>query len=152
MNASIRRQMLRRDPRLSRMRRFAGLATLGLGFAFSAAALAQEKPSGGAPMSPGWTFGEQGGAALYDNICAACHQPDAKGASGAGAYPALAANANLASAPYATSVVLHGLRGMPPIGLMMSDAQVADAINYVRSHFGNRYDDPVSAADVKAAR
>ena len=34
----------------------------------------------------------------------------------------------------------------------MSDAQVADVINYVRTHFGNSYTDAVSAADVAAAR
>ena len=26
---------------------------------------------------------------------------------------------------------------MPPVGDMMSDAQVADVVNYVRTHFGN---------------
>ena len=30
---------------------------------------------------------------------------------------------------------------MPPIGGMMSDAQVADVVNYVRTHFGNAYPD-----------
>ena len=35
---------------------------------------------------------------------------------------------------------------------MMSDQQVADVINYVRTHFGNDYRDTVSAAAVKAAR
>ena len=41
---------------------------------------------------------------------------------------------------------------MPPVGQMMSDQQVADVINYVRTHFGNAYDDAVSPADVQAAR
>ena len=41
---------------------------------------------------------------------------------------------------------------MPPVGQMMSDQQIADVINYVRTHFGNAYDDVVSAADVGAAR
>jgi mono/diheme cytochrome c family protein len=35
---------------------------------------------------------------------------------------------------------------------MMSDAQVADVVNYVRTHFGNSYDDAVSAADVAGVR
>jgi mono/diheme cytochrome c family protein len=35
---------------------------------------------------------------------------------------------------------------------MMSDQQAADVINYVRAHFGNRYGDAVSAADVETAR
>ena len=67
-------------------------------------------------MSPGWRFAEQGGVAIYVNVCAACHQPDAKGAEGAGAYPALAGNPELASGDYVLRVVLNGLRGMPPVG------------------------------------
>jgi mono/diheme cytochrome c family protein len=34
----------------------------------------------------------------------------------------------------------------------MSDAQVADVANYIRTHFGNSYSEAVSAADVAAAR
>jgi hypothetical protein len=34
----------------------------------------------------------------------------------------------------------------------MSDQQVADVANYVRSHFGNAYGDTVTVAAVKAAR
>ena len=49
-------------------------------------------------------------------------------------------------------VLLGGLKGMPPVGDMMSDPQVADVVNYVRTHFDNSYMDPVSAADVAAAR
>ena len=41
---------------------------------------------------------------------------------------------------------------MPPVGGMMTDAQVADVVNYVRTHFGNAYPGAVSAADVSAAR
>ena len=117
-----------------------------------ACAFAQEPSSPTPVLSQGRGFSEQGGAALYANICAACHQPDAKGAVGAAAYPALAENKNLASVDYLESLLFNGLRGMPPLGRMMSDEQVADVINYVRSHFGNSYDDLVSAASVKAAR
>jgi hypothetical protein len=35
---------------------------------------------------------------------------------------------------------------------MMSDEQVADVINYVRTHFGNSYAGAVSAAEVSTAR
>jgi mono/diheme cytochrome c family protein len=114
----------------------------------AAPARASEKPF----ISPGRGFGEQGGAELYANVCAACHQPDAKGAVGAGAYPALAGNKKLDSSDYVLSVLLNGQRGMPPVGQMMSDAQVADVVNFVRTHFGNLASDEVSAADVKAAR
>ncbi len=77
---------------------------------------------------------------------------DAKGAVGAGAYPALAGSSNLGSADYVLRVVIRGQRDMPPLGGMMSDEQVADVVNYVRSHFGNNYRDTVSVAAVHAAR
>jgi mono/diheme cytochrome c family protein len=113
---------------------------------------AADDPTKSAAMSHGWEFSEQSGADLFRNVCAACHQPDAKGAVGAGAYPPLAADGKLAASGFVLTVLLHGLDGMPPVGEMMSDAQVADVINYVRTHFGNSYSDSVSAADVLAAR
>src|SRR5271166_17947 len=100
------------------------------------------------PLSRGRIFEEQGGAALYASVCAGCHQPDARGASGAADYPALKENKSLASADYLEGWLLNGQRGMPPVGQMMSDQQVADVINYVRTHFGNAYGDAVSAANV----
>jgi mono/diheme cytochrome c family protein len=103
-------------------------------------------------LSAGFRFAEQTGETLYTHVCQACHMPDAKGATGAGAYPALAGDKNLAANGYAVSVVLNGQRGMPPIGVMMSDDQVAAVVNYVRTHFGNNYPDAVTAADVKAVR
>jgi mono/diheme cytochrome c family protein len=105
-----------------------------------------------AAMSHGWGFSERGGAELFRNICAGCHQPDAKGAVGAGTYPSLVADEKLASADFMMSVLLGGLKAMPPVGDMMSDAQVADVVNYVRTHFGNSYEDAVSAEAVSAAR
>jgi mono/diheme cytochrome c family protein len=35
---------------------------------------------------------------------------------------------------------------------MMSDAQIAAVVNYVRTHFGNGHRDAVSAEDVKLVR
>jgi mono/diheme cytochrome c family protein len=49
-------------------------------------------------------------------------------------------------------VVLRGLNGMPAFGGMLDDRQVADVVNYVRTSFGNRYKDAVTAKDVAAAR
>ena len=120
--------------------------------AVGAPALADDASPKSAAMSHGWEFAEQGGADLYSHVCAACHQADAKGAVGAGAYPPLADDKDLASAEFVLGVVLRGLNDMPPVGSMMSDAQVADVVNYVRTHFGNAYPDAVSAADVAAAR
>jgi mono/diheme cytochrome c family protein len=104
------------------------------------------------PLSSGRVFDEQGGAALFASVCAGCHQPDARGATGAADYPALTENKAVASADYLERLLLGGQRGMPPVGQMMSDQQIADVINYLRTHFGNAYDDVVSAADVGAAR
>ena len=60
------------------------LAPLALALIVAAAvgwaALADDAAVKSAPMSRGWVFGELGGADLFGNVCAACHQPDAKGA------------------------------------------------------------------------
>ena len=58
-------------------------------------------------------------------------------------YPALAKNENLETAGYPVGVVVKGQKAMPPLGPYFSDAQVADVVNYVRTHFGNKYKDKV---------
>lgn len=78
--------------------------------------------------------------------------PDGRGAVGAGMYPALARNPKLEVAGYPISVVLNGQKAMPDFGSMLSDEQVADVVNYVRTNFGNNYKDKVTAADVHTAR
>ncbi|CAM4152024.1 Cytochrome c domain-containing protein [Novosphingobium lubricantis] len=105
----------------------------------------------GAFVSP-FRFSEPDGAKLYKRVCAGCHMGDAKGAKGAGFYPALAGNPNLESAAYPAYVVLHGMHGMPGFAGMMSDEQIAGVVNYVRTNFGNSYSDPITAEEVKAAR
>jgi cytochrome c5 len=74
------------------------------------------------------------------------------GAVGAGAYPALAHNQNLAAAAYPVITVLKGRKAMPPLGSYLSDAQVAAVITYVRTHFGNSYSDPISPEMVRSFR
>jgi mono/diheme cytochrome c family protein len=97
-------------------------------------------------------FPQQTGEDLYKNICQGCHMPDAKGAIGAGAYPALAANPRLAASIYPITVVLRGQRAMISLGESLNDEQVAGVLNYVRTHFGNRYKDVVTPAAVAAQR
>jgi len=106
---------------------FSGLLVAALG----GAALAGE------PAEPG--------KATYQR-CAACHLPD--GAGVPGAFPPLAANVTTFSASeqgrdYLTYVVLKGVSGelrvagqtyrgfMPAIGADLSDAQIADLLNFV---------------------
>ena len=135
------------------MRSLALLAFAVIAAAAGAAPVLADDASSKSPaMSRGWVFDEQGGAELFSNVCAACHQPDAKGAAGAAAYPALAGDKKLASTEFALTVLLQGQKSMPPVGQMMSDDQVADVVNYVRSHFGNSYPGAASAAQVAAAR
>lgn len=120
------------------------LAVLGTSGAFA--------DSAGITFSEGRTFSEQSGEELYTHVCAACHMGNGQGAVGAGHYPALANNENLLSAGYPIYIVLKGQKGMPPFGAMMSDDQVAAVVNYVRSHFGNDYQDAATPQDVKDSR
>lgn len=78
--------------------------------------------------------------------------PGGKGAVGAGIYPPLAKNPRLETAGYPVSIILNGQKAMPRLGPYLSDQQVASVVNYLRTNFGNRYSDKVTAADVKVLR
>jgi mono/diheme cytochrome c family protein len=89
------------------------------------------------------------GEQLFTHICQGCHMPDGRGAVGAGHYPALASNPRLASAAYPVVMVINGRGAMPSFGSGLSDAQIADVVNYVRTHFGNAYTDTLKPEDIK---
>jgi cytochrome c5 len=112
------------------------------------------KPDAHGPNISGFfsPFPFQGGEAIYKGVCQGCHMADAKGAVGAGAYPALAKNENLETAAYPVGIVLKGQKAMPFFALQLNDQQIADVVNYVRTHFGNKYKDKVKPEDVKALR
>jgi mono/diheme cytochrome c family protein len=138
----------RERPARSRSSRWLALCGL-VGFTVSVTTLrhtayAQEIHAGG--------YAQQTGEALYTGLCQGCHMPDARGAVGAGAYPALANNVHLAASMYPITVVIHGQRAMPSFGADLSDEQIANVLNYVRTHFGNHYRDVVTPAAVQAAR
>jgi mono/diheme cytochrome c family protein len=103
-------------------------------------------------FSSGLSFVEMSGEELFANVCQGCHMPGGMGATGAGSYPALAYNKNLEASGYPIELVVNGRRGMPPFGKTMTDDQIAAVVNYVRTNFGNKYEDKVAASDVKAAR
>jgi mono/diheme cytochrome c family protein len=103
------------------------------------------------------------GEQIFHSICQGCHMPDAKGASGAGTYPALAGNPKLASPQYMAAVILFGRHDMPSFATKpevqrgfffgnttLSDEQIAEVINYVRTHFGNTYNNSITAAEIAA--
>jgi mono/diheme cytochrome c family protein len=83
------------------------------------------------------------GAALYLEHCAGCHQAGGRGLPGV--FPPLAGNGVvLASDPAdILKVVLHGVAAqgkyvpMPAFASQLSDAQVADLANYLRTSWGN---------------
>ena len=116
------------------------------------AALGQDSGAGKRTFSSGYRFVEMTGEELFGNVCQGCHMPDATGASGAGSYPSLAGNKNLESGSYPIYLVVNGRRGMPAFGDMMTDGQVAAVVNYLRTHFGNNYQDAVTTKDVQDAR
>ena len=100
-----------------------------------------------------------GGEDIYTRICQGCHMPQGQGASGAGHYPRLAGDPALASWEFVAVTVLGGRNGMPPFGVpsdgppdryavQLNDQQIADVVNYVRSHFGNTFKDKATAAQV----
>ena len=92
------------------------------------------------------------GDEIYRAICQGCHMPDGEGAVGAGKYPALAENENLEAAVYPIYLIIHGQKAMPPFGEVLDDGQIAAVVDYVRTHFGNTYTDPVTLDDVTSSR
>jgi mono/diheme cytochrome c family protein len=101
------------------------------------------------------------GRQIFDQICQGCHMPNGQGAVGAGHYPALANSRTLASRQYVALTILMGRRNMPAFGARhaigfagppatLSEEQIAAVINYIRAHFGNRYTDSITAAEVAA--
>ncbi len=95
------------------------------------------------------TASSETGKAVYGEICQACHMPNAEGGMGAGAIPALAKNPHLADPDWMVSTVLKGRGGMPAFAEMLSPEQIAGVTTYVRTHFGNDYQKPVTVDDVK---
>src|ERR1700761_8150244 len=105
------------------------------GMLFAGNVLAVEAPDGS--FQSGDRLFEQDGEAIFTHVCAGCHMPDAKGAVGAGHYPALAQNPKLRTASYPVFMVTNGRAGMPAFSRYLDDEQIANVINYVRTHFGN---------------
>jgi mono/diheme cytochrome c family protein len=108
-------------------------------------------------------LGSASGSEIYAHICQGCHMPGAQGAVGAGHYPKLAGDPALVSWQYVAITVLNGKHGMPAFGLPqsqvmetrsvhLSDAQIADVVNYVRNNFGNNYKSKVTAKQVTTMR
>lgn len=102
------------------------------------------------------------GAAVYIDNCAACHRTDGHGYTRV--FPALAGNPVLLSDD-PTSLIHIVLKGgtlpathtapstftMPAFDWRLSDQEVADVVNFIRTSWGNKGGD-VKATDVKGLR
>ena len=97
-------------------------------------------------------YTQKTGAQLYAAICQGCHMPQGEGAKGVGFYPPLASSLRLSAGAYPAVVILRGMHGMPAFHDRLSDAQVAEVVNYIRTHFGNNFTDAMGAAEVAALR
>jgi glucose/arabinose dehydrogenase/mono/diheme cytochrome c family protein len=111
-----------------------------------------------APGAPSTAAGQE----LYVAHCAVCHQVSGEGL--AGVFPPLKGSGvvNKDDAAKHMHVIIDGMQGdkaggvvytagMPPFAGMLSDADIADVINYERSSWGN-HGRPVTAAQVAAER
>lgn len=105
------------------------------------------------------------GERTYQQRCISCHQANGEGT--AGVFPPLvgAEHANAANVGVPIRIVVHGLMGpitvkgteynsvMPPygLGIVMSDAEVAAVLTYIRSSWGNKAS-AVTEEDVEEER
>lgn len=116
--------------------------------------------SAAATMAAATTAAAGNGANVYQTNCSSCHQADGKGL--AGSFPPLAGNPRVTGDPKAAiHIVKYGLTGkisvaghtfdgtMPPWGTQLSNADIAAALTYVRSSWGNKAS-AITAAQVAA--
>ncbi|HTN14675.1 MAG TPA: cytochrome c [Sphingomonadaceae bacterium] len=125
----------------------------GVAALFGTAAIVFAAASGNAQDAPGGVSSvdiSSEGKEVYEQICQACHLADAKGGGGAGAIiPALAGNAKLGDADFTIGTVVKGRGGMPWFNDLLTPAQIAAVVNYVRTHF-NDFPGQVTEAQVAA--
>nr|WP_179283283.1 cytochrome c oxidase assembly protein [Bordetella genomosp. 9] len=102
------------------------------------------------------------GASVYSSFCAQCHQADGRGVPGV--YPRLAGNPSLLARDRTSlmrivmegghsAATAHGppSQHMPPFDTILTDAQIAQVLTYVRSSWGNDAP-PVSGTEVGQLR
>ncbi|MET0376169.1 MAG: cytochrome c [Rhizorhabdus sp.] len=110
----------------------------------TAPAFAQDAPGGVGTRTPPPATGEQ----VYRQVCQSCHMIDGKGGAGAATITSLANNPKLRFPAYPITIIAKGKGAMPWLTDMLSSAQIAAVVGYVRTHFGNDYADPVTEEQV----
>jgi cytochrome c oxidase subunit II len=90
------------------------------------------------------------GAKVYASNCAACHQPNGKGA---GAFPALDGS-KVANGPIAANynIMLNGKGVMPKWAGVISDGDIAAVMTYTRNAWTNKTGDIVQTQDIVSVR
>ncbi|MDP3621300.1 MAG: cytochrome c oxidase subunit II [Polynucleobacter sp.] len=99
-----------------------------------------------------YTLAEQmdRGAKIYAANCAACHQPNGKGA---GSFPALDGSKVVLGPKEANfQIMLNGKGAMPKWGGVLSDSDIAAVVTYTRNAWGNKTGDVYQTPDLVAAR
>jgi mono/diheme cytochrome c family protein len=111
--------------------------------------LPMPQPQGGdAPGGGAKAVSPMSGQQVYQQVCQSCHMADAMGGVGAARIPGLASNPHLAVAAYPVIMVVKGHGAMPGFTDLLTSTEIADVVTYVRTHFGNAYPKPVTAAEV----
>jgi mono/diheme cytochrome c family protein len=98
----------------------------------------------------------EAGREVYQSLCSACHQPD--GAGRENVAPSLIGSELALGAPgVPVRIVLNGKEGtvglMPPLGSVLTDAQVAAALTYIRREWGHSASAiaPATVGEVRSA-
>ncbi|MBT8636227.1 cytochrome c oxidase subunit II [Polynucleobacter paneuropaeus] len=107
--------------------------------------------AGGEDPAKVYTLEEQKarGEKVYAANCAACHQPNGKGA---GAFPALDGD-KVVNGPKAAQfyILLNGKNAMPKWGGVLSDADIAAVITYTRNAWGNHTGEVIQTQEIITA-
>jgi len=116
------------------------------------------KPGAAAAVAPLTTEEQRrftAGADVYKNVCQVCHQPDGRGLDRVAAPLVGSPLALAAAADIPARIVMNGKEGpiglMPPIGLTLTDDQIAAVLTYIRREWGQT-GSPVDPATVKSVR
>ncbi len=92
---------------------------------------------------------KQRGEKVYAANCAACHQPNGKGA---GAFPALdGSKVVLGSKDGQYKILLNGVRAMPKWS-QLNDVELASVMTYTRNSWGNKTGELIQPKDFTTAR
>ncbi|CAM3708538.1 cytochrome c oxidase subunit II [Polynucleobacter brandtiae] len=90
------------------------------------------------------------GAKVYAANCAACHQPNGKGA---GTFPALdASKVVLGPKEGQYNILLNGKNAMPKWSGVISDGDIAAVITYTRNAWGNKTGEVIQTQDIVVTR